>query len=67
MGLMIGVELNFPTKNFPTKMLERGFLMNSTNDTTCRFLPPYIIKTSEIDSMLTAWEEVLTEESRENL
>ena len=65
MGLMIGVELNFPTRNFPTKMLERGFLMNSTNDTTCRFLPPYIIKASEIDSMLTAWEEVLVEEARE--
>ena len=61
---MVGVELTFPTKNFPTKMLERGFLMNSTNDSTCRFLPPYIITKAEIDAMLTAWEEVLVEEAK---
>ena len=63
-GLMVGVELTFPTKNFPTKMLERGFLMNSTNDSTCRFLPPYIITKAEIDAMLTAWEEILVEEAK---
>ncbi len=66
MGLMVGFELTFPTKNFPGKMLQRGFLVNSTNETTVRFLPPYIISKAEIDAMLTALEEVIVEEIKEN-
>lgn len=62
MGLMVGIELSFPTKNFPARMLERGILMNSTNETTCRFLPPYIITKEDIDAMMTEFEEVLVEE-----
>lgn len=66
LGLMVGVELTFTAKNFPAKMLQRGFLVNSTNETTVRFLPPYIISKAEIDAMLTELEEVLAEEIKEN-
>lgn len=63
LGLMIGAELFFPTKSVPAKMLARGFMINSTNETTLRFLPPYIITRDEINAMLAALEEVIVEEA----
>jgi acetylornithine/N-succinyldiaminopimelate aminotransferase len=64
LGLMVGAELAFPGKTVPNKMLERGFLMNCTNETTLRFLPPYIIQKDEIDSMLVSLEEIILEEAK---
>jgi acetylornithine/N-succinyldiaminopimelate aminotransferase len=63
LGLMIGVEMSFPSKSVVTKMLERGFVINCTHDTVLRFLPPYIIKKTEISSMLTNLEEVIVSEA----
>jgi acetylornithine/N-succinyldiaminopimelate aminotransferase len=62
-GLMIGLEIVFPGKGVVSKMLERGFLLNCTHDVVLRMLPPYLIKKSEITSMLTHLEEVLVEEA----
>lgn len=62
-GLMIGLEIAFPGKGVVSKMLERGFLLNCTHDVVLRMLPPYLIKKSEITSMLTHLEEVLVEEA----
>jgi acetylornithine/N-succinyldiaminopimelate aminotransferase len=61
LGLMVGVEMRFPCKSVATKMLERGFLINCTHDTVLRFLPPYIIKKSEIGAMLAVLEEIIVE------
>ena len=63
MGLMVGVELTFPGKGVVTRMLERGFLLNCTHDTVLRFLPPYLIRKAEINSMVANLEEVLVEEA----
>lgn len=63
LGLMVGAELAFPGKAVVTRMLERGFLLNCTHDTVLRFLPPYLIRKSEINAMLTHLEEVLVEEA----
>lgn len=62
---MVGAELSFPGRSVVTKMLERGFLLNCTHDTVLRFLPPYLIKKTEINTMLTHLEEVLVEEAAE--
>jgi acetylornithine/N-succinyldiaminopimelate aminotransferase len=61
LGLMLGIELNFSGKEVARKMLDRGFLINCTHETVLRFLPPYIIKKSEIVAMVTALEEVIQE------
>jgi acetylornithine/N-succinyldiaminopimelate aminotransferase len=61
LGLMVGMEMSFPCKSVATKMLERGFLINCTHDTVLRFLPPYIIKKSEIGAMFAVLEEIITE------
>ncbi|MCI0338187.1 MAG: aspartate aminotransferase family protein [Acidobacteria bacterium] len=65
LGLMVGAEMNFPCKSVATKMIEQGYLMNCTHDTVLRFLPPYIIKKSEISAMLTKLEEVIVGEARQ--
>jgi len=66
LGLMVAAELTFSGKGVVAKMMERGFLMNCTHDTTLRFLPPYIIRKPEIKEMLANLEEVIIEESKTN-
>jgi predicted acetylornithine/succinylornithine family transaminase len=48
-GLMIGVELRMPGKQFVLDGIEEGLLINCTHDTVIRFLPPYVITKVEID------------------
>jgi predicted acetylornithine/succinylornithine family transaminase len=48
-GLMIGVELDGPGKQFVLDAMEQGMLMNCTHDVVLRFLPPYTITEREID------------------
>jgi len=42
-GLMIGVELDIPGKQFVLDGMEQGLLFNCTHETVLRFLPPYIL------------------------
>lgn len=64
LGLMVGLELKFSGKGAAAKMLERGFLLNCTHDTVLRFLPPYIVRKSEIRTFVEALEAVLVEEAQ---
>ena len=48
-GLMIGLQLDIPGKEFVAEAMEEGMLINCTHDTVLRFLPPYIITEREID------------------
>jgi acetylornithine/succinyldiaminopimelate/putrescine aminotransferase len=58
---MLAVELNVPGKDYVRKMLERGFIINCTHDTTLRFLPPFIITPKQIDKTVRNLREVLAE------
>jgi acetylornithine/N-succinyldiaminopimelate aminotransferase len=65
MGLLIGAVL---TKEgaahgaaIVTKMFERGFLINFAGNVALRFVPPLIVATEEIDTMVAALGEVLDE------
>ncbi len=48
-GLMIGVEIDFPCKQFVTDGMAEGLLFNVTHDTVVRFLPPYILTEKDVD------------------
>jgi predicted acetylornithine/succinylornithine family transaminase len=48
-GLMLGVDLDIPGKQFVLDAMAEGMLINCTHDTVLRFLPPYIITEKEID------------------
>ena len=51
-GLMIGIELKMPGKQFVTDAIEEGLLINCTHDKVLRFLPPFIISEKEIDQAI---------------
>jgi predicted acetylornithine/succinylornithine family transaminase len=65
-GLMLAVELDRPSKPFALKALERGLLVNSTHDTTLRFLPPLIVNKKLVDQACGVLDEILTEAEQQD-
>lgn len=51
-GLIIGIELSIPGASIVKKCLDMGLLINCTQDTILRFLPPLIVQKEEIDSAI---------------
>ncbi|MDQ6707769.1 MAG: aminotransferase class III-fold pyridoxal phosphate-dependent enzyme, partial [Acidobacteriota bacterium] len=51
-GLMVGVDLTIPGKEFVESARESGLLINCTHETVLRFLPPYIVTENEVDLAL---------------
>jgi acetylornithine/N-succinyldiaminopimelate aminotransferase len=65
MGLIIGVELAFKGDNVVKRMVEKGVLVNCTDETVIRFLPPLIIKKNEIDKIIDVLVESIKEMENE--
>jgi acetylornithine aminotransferase/acetylornithine/N-succinyldiaminopimelate aminotransferase len=42
-------------------MLKRHIIINCTGDTVLRFLPPYILERSHVDTAIAALDEILAE------
>jgi acetylornithine aminotransferase/acetylornithine/N-succinyldiaminopimelate aminotransferase len=61
LGLMIGMEVESAdlAKAIVQQMLERGVVLNRTDETVVRFLPPYIIKKQHVDVALRQLEQTL--------
>jgi predicted acetylornithine/succinylornithine family transaminase len=57
-GLMVGVELHHEGETASAAMRERGILINCTDHTVLRFLPPLIVGREHIDETVTALREV---------
>lgn len=51
-GLMIGVELDMPGKQFVLDGIKSGLLFNCTHETVLRFLPAYIFSEREVDKAI---------------
>jgi acetylornithine/N-succinyldiaminopimelate aminotransferase len=53
-GLMIGVELDSPekAKAVVKEALAKGVILNRTNDTVLRFLPPFILQKKHVDEAM---------------
>jgi acetylornithine aminotransferase/acetylornithine/N-succinyldiaminopimelate aminotransferase len=53
-GLMIGVELDSPekAKTVVKEALAKGVILNRTNDTVLRFLPPFILQKKHVDEAM---------------
>ena len=62
-GLMVAAELDSADlgKLVVAEMLKRRILINCTSDTVLRFLPPYIVERTHIDTAITALDAILTE------
>ncbi len=61
-GLMIAAELDSAelAKLTVAEMMKRHILINCTSDTVLRFLPPYILERTHVDTAIAALDEVLT-------
>jgi acetylornithine/N-succinyldiaminopimelate aminotransferase len=59
-GLMVGLELDREGKSVVTDCLKRGFLINCTNETVLRFIPPLVVKPEEIDLLVKALDEIFS-------
>jgi acetylornithine aminotransferase/acetylornithine/N-succinyldiaminopimelate aminotransferase len=62
MGLMVGVELESPdlAKAIFNDLLKRGTIVNRTDETVIRLLPPFIVKKQHIDTAIRQLDEALT-------
>jgi acetylornithine/N-succinyldiaminopimelate aminotransferase len=61
-GLMLGLELNSAesAKQIAAELLTRRIIVNRTSDTVLRFLPPFILERSHIDTAIAALDEIVT-------
>jgi len=61
-GLMLGMELNSAdlAKSVVARFLQQKILINRTNDTVLRFLPPYIIENKHVDQVIQALDQALS-------
>lgn len=57
-GLMLGIELDREAEPVVVAMRERGILINGTDKTVLRFLPPLIVQDEHIEQTVSALREV---------
>ena len=60
-GLMIGIELDSPCAKLVTSALQQHLLINVTNETTIRLLPPLIIDEQQIRLLVETLSTLITE------
>src|SRR5271169_5258510 len=62
-GLMLAVQLDSPdlAKAVLAKMLERRIVINRTDETVLRFLPPFILQREHVNTTLNAIHEILAD------
>jgi acetylornithine aminotransferase/acetylornithine/N-succinyldiaminopimelate aminotransferase len=64
-GLMLGLELDSAdlAKAAVKQLLQRGIIINRTNETVLRFLPPYVVQRCHVDEVISALERALAANS----
>jgi acetylornithine/N-succinyldiaminopimelate aminotransferase len=60
LGLMLGVELCGPASPVVAGLRARGILATKAGENVLRLLPPLVVKRSELQSFLVAFDEVLS-------
>jgi ornithine--oxo-acid transaminase len=63
-GLLVGVEINpgrFSARDICLKLLDKGILSKETHGTVIRLAPPLIITQEQLDEVVAALKEVLSE------
>src|SRR5271163_1505414 len=62
-GLMLAAQVDSPNlaKNVLTQLLARKIIINRTDETVLRFLPPFILQREHVDATISAIDEILSE------
>jgi len=63
-GMMIGVEIDFPCKQIVLDAIEEGLLINCTHDFTLRMLPPYIMTEHDVDRAISVLSRIFKKAKR---
>ena len=60
-GLMLGMELDSAdaAKSVVSQLMQRHILINRTNETVLRFLPPYVIRKQHVDEVMRELDSAL--------
>lgn len=58
-GLMLGIELDFPVKDVILSSMDKGLLLVNSGENIIRFVPPLIISKKEIDEAINIIRDVL--------
>ena len=61
MGLLLGMKMKIDGAPIVKQCMQQGFLINCIQDKILRFIPPLIIETSEIDSLISCLDRILTD------
>jgi acetylornithine aminotransferase/acetylornithine/N-succinyldiaminopimelate aminotransferase len=61
LGLMLGLELRSAdaAKSVQETMMQRGILLNRTHETVLRFLPPFLITRTHVDTAIAALDDLI--------
>ncbi len=60
-GLIVGLRLSIPCKEMVTRAFERGLLINCTQESVVRLLPPLIISEKEVEEMVDIMTQIFGE------
>ena len=58
-GLIQGLQLEVPARSIVEQALAEGVLLNSTQDTVLRFLPPFLLQEKHVDKGLRVLKKLL--------
>lgn len=66
-GLLLGLDLSCDGVSIVKACMERGFLINCTQEHILRFIPPLIIQEAQIDSLIVCLDNVFEETAGKRL
>lgn len=64
-GLILGVDLSIDGAPFVEEALRRGLLINCTHEHILRLLPPFIIRSRDVNEFLKKFETVLSRAAKQ--
>jgi predicted acetylornithine/succinylornithine family transaminase len=62
LGLILAIQLKTPSAPVSQRLMKKGFLVNATAGTVLRFVPPLTVSEGEIDLLISALKDSLSEE-----
>ncbi|UCD87654.1 MAG: acetylornithine transaminase [Desulfobacterales bacterium] len=60
-GLLLGLDLSLDGASVVKACMERGFLINCTQEHVLRFIPPLIIQEAQIDALIACLDSIFEE------
>src|SRR5215472_3301780 len=63
-GFIQGLDLEIPSRPIVEAALEQGILINSTQDTVVRFLPPFLLQEQHVDKGIRVLRKLLGKKRR---